>query len=55
MAPRNAEDYAWAVYDGEIALIPIQSTLWLFGSGLLGLAGNARKKSAQLATTEKIH
>lgn len=33
--------YAWAVHDGDIgtAVIPVPAALWLFGSGLLGLAG----------------
>lgn len=28
------------------AMVPIPAALWLFGSGLLGLAGLARKKSS---------
>ena len=38
----------WAVHDGDIgaAIVPIPAALWLFGSGLLGLIGVARKKSA---------
>lgn len=35
--------YAWAVHTGQV---PIPASLWLFGSGLLGLIGVARKKSA---------
>lgn len=38
----------WAVHDGAIgvAAVPIPSALWLFGSGLLGLVGVARRKKA---------
>ena len=35
----------WAVASGD-ALVPTPLALWLFGSGLLGLIGVARKKSA---------
>ena len=33
--------YAWAVHDGDIgtAVIPVPAAVWLFSSGLLGLAG----------------
>jgi len=38
--------YAWAVHDGDIgaAVIPLPAALWLFGSGLLGLIGVARRR-----------
>jgi len=36
--------YTWAVYDGNISPVPVPATVWLFGSGLLGLAGLARRK-----------
>lgn len=38
--------YAWAVYDGNAALaaVPVPAAAWLFGSGLLGLVGMARRK-----------
>jgi len=36
--------YAWAVHDGDIGAVPVPAALWLFGSGLLGLIGIARKK-----------
>ena len=40
-------DYAWAVHDGMVgdAVIPIPAAIWLFGSGLLGLIGLARRKA----------
>ena len=42
-----ADDYAWAVHDGDVATIPIPQALLLFGSGLLGLVGVARVKQDQ--------
>jgi len=37
---------AWAVRDGDVALaaIPVPASIWLFGSGLLGLMGLAKRK-----------
>ncbi len=35
---------AWAVYDGNISAVPVPAAVWLFGSGLLGLVGMARRK-----------
>jgi hypothetical protein len=37
--------YAWAVHDGDIGAVPIPAAFWLFGSGLLGLMGVARRKA----------
>ena len=34
--------YAWAVRDGDV--YAAQPVAWLFGSGLLGLIGIARRK-----------
>ena len=36
--------FVWAVHDGDIGAVPIPSAVWLFGSGLLGLIGFARRK-----------
>ena len=36
--------YAMAVYDGDVAAVPIPAAVWLFGSGLLGLIGVARRR-----------
>lgn len=36
-------DYTWTF---EVAAVPIPPALWLFGSGLLGLIGMAKKKSS---------
>ena len=40
--------HVWAVHDGDIgtAVVPISATIYLFGSGLLGLIGIARNKAA---------
>ena len=39
---------AWAVRDGDglPAVVPVPAAVWLFGSGLLGLVGMARRKKA---------
>ena len=38
--------YAWAVYSGDVGVsaVPVPAAAWLFGSGLLGLIGVARRK-----------
>jgi len=37
--------FAWAVADGDVlAPVPIPAAIWLFGSGLIGLIGIARRK-----------
>jgi len=40
--------YAWALSDGDIGMavsaVPIPAAIWLFGSGLVGLIGLARRK-----------
>jgi len=39
--------FAWAVHDGDIAnvsSVPVPAAVWLFGSGLLGLATTARRR-----------
>jgi hypothetical protein len=38
--------FAWAVYDGDVAAVPLPAAVWLFCSGLLGLVGIARRKKA---------
>jgi len=38
-----ADVYAWAVRDGNVAAVPVPGALWLFGSGLMGLAAIARR------------
>lgn len=41
----TAEYYAFAVRDGDVSAVPIPATVWLFGSGLIGLIGMARRKA----------
>lgn len=36
--------YAWAVHSGDVSAVPIPAAVWLFGSGLIGLIGLARRK-----------
>jgi hypothetical protein len=38
------DNYGWAVRSGDIAVIPVPPAVWLFGSGLLGLLGLAKRK-----------
>jgi len=41
-----SEYYAWAVQSGDVSAVPVPAAVWLFGSGLIGLAGVARRKKA---------
>jgi hypothetical protein len=36
----------WAVHDGDVGAVPIPPALCLFGTGLIGLIGMARRKAA---------
>ena len=38
--------FTWAVHAGDVSAVPIPAAMWLFGSGLLGLVGIARRKKA---------
>jgi len=42
---KGAYNHAWAVHSGDVGatVVPIPPALWLFGSGLLGMIGVARK------------
>jgi hypothetical protein len=40
-----ATSYAWAVRAGDVAVVPVPAAVWLFISGLAGLAGVARRKN----------
>lgn len=39
--------YAWAIHDGDVgaSAVPVPAATWLFGSGLIGLMGFAKRKS----------
>lgn len=36
--------FAWAVRSGDVSAVPVPAAVWLFGSGLMGLLGIARRK-----------
>ena len=38
--------YVWAVQSGDVSAVPVPAAVWLFGSGLIGLVGIARRKKA---------
>lgn len=42
---KNYNGYAWAVYDGDVAAVPVPAAVWLFGSGLLALLGLRGKRA----------
>jgi len=42
---KDGNRYAWAVRSGDVAAVPLPATVWLFGTGLLGLMGMARRKT----------
>jgi hypothetical protein len=46
----NDVAFAWAVHDGDVGVavstVPAPAAAWLFGTGLLGLAGVTRRKTA---------
>lgn len=43
---RNKDNslHGWAVRSGDVSAVPVPAAVWLFGSGLLGLIGVARRK-----------
>jgi len=43
---KNNSFSAWAVQSGDVSTVPVPAAVWLFGSGLLGLVGVARRKKA---------
>ena len=43
---KTANYYAWAVQSGDVSAVPVPAAVWLFGSGLIGLIGVARRKKA---------
>jgi hypothetical protein len=47
-APTCTSDYSWdnVSITADIAAVPVPAAVWLFGSGLLGLIGVARRKKA---------
>ena len=49
-ANKSVSFYAWAVHSGDVGVsaVPVPAAVWLFGSGLLGLLGVAKRKRACL-------
>jgi hypothetical protein len=43
---KNVNVYGWAVRSGDVSAVPVPAAVWLFGSGLIGLVGLARRKKA---------
>ena len=43
---KNTHLFTWAVHSGNVSAVPVPAAVWLFGSGLLGLLGLARRKKA---------
>jgi len=41
---KNFIIYGWAVRSGDVSAVPVPAAVWLFGSGLIGLLGLARRK-----------
>jgi len=41
---KSKNKFAWAVRSGDISAVPVPAAVWLFGSGLIGLLGLARRK-----------
>lgn len=36
--------FAWAVRDGDVAAVTVPAAAWVFGSGMIGLLGLARRR-----------
>lgn len=36
--------YSWAVHAGNVGAVPVPAAVWLFGSGMIGLLGVAKRK-----------
>ena len=43
---KDRNGYGWAVRAGDVSAVPVPAAVWLFGSGLIGLLGLARRKKA---------
>ena len=41
---KGSGNFAWAVHSGNVSAMPVPAAVWLFGSGLIGLLGLARRK-----------
>jgi hypothetical protein len=45
---KSSNGYAWAVRSHDVGAVPLPAAAWLYGSGLFGLLGMARRKTAQM-------
>ncbi len=45
---KSFELFAWAVHSGDVSAVPVPAAVWLFGSGLIGLLGVAKRKKSTL-------
>lgn len=43
----TTEDYAWAVHTGDVSVVPLPASLYLFGTGLVGMGWISRRKRAR--------
>jgi hypothetical protein len=50
LTTKNTNLYAWAVQSGDVgtSAVPLPAAVWLFGSGLLGLIGVAKRKRTNI-------
>ena len=46
MFSKTVYSSAWAVQSGDVSAVPVPAAVWLFGSGLIGLVGLARRKKS---------
>ena len=42
--PKNSNWYGLAVRSGDVSVVPLPGSIWLLGSGLLGMLGVARRR-----------
>jgi len=52
MPGKHANGYGWAVRAGDVSAVPIPPALWLFGSGLLGLIGMAKRENTRTESAQ---
>ena len=43
---KTNSNYIWAVHSGDVSAVSVPVAAWLFGSGLIGLAGLTRHKKS---------
>ena len=51
---KSSSNYAWAVQSGDVSAVPVPAAVWLFGSGLLGLIGVAKRKQSVLRSYQYV-